>query len=125
MAREKNKELWQSKLDIYEKHGMSSSDDKEKVDMKFKNEDLKEFMRYYVKLVSYLVRLRRGRLHWDITESIDNDYVEDDMDREKVIRLTLGKYKHQFEEYLESLSDHEDDDIRLTTTLACRYIYLQ
>lgn len=63
MAREKNKELWQSKLDIYEKHGMSSSDDKEKVDMKFKNEDLKEFMRYYVKLVSYLVRLRRGRLH--------------------------------------------------------------
>ncbi|XP_021369693.1 zinc finger homeobox protein 4-like [Mizuhopecten yessoensis] len=109
IAREKNEEQWQKKLEKYENQGISHSEAKSKADMKLKDEDLKEFLGYYGKLISYLLQLRHGRLHGEVIESIEN-YMAEGMDSEKAIRVTLRQLQHRFEDYLDSVKDTDDEE---------------
>ena len=109
MSRENNEEQWQEKVEKYENEGLCESDAKEKATMKMRDSDLKAFVNYYEKLLSYTLQLRHGKVHNKIMNSIEN-FMEDGVDREKAIRLALRKYKHYFEEYIDSLESDDDDD---------------
>lgn len=108
MSREGNEDQWQAKVEKYQNGGMSQSDAKDKATKKLKDEDLKIFMGCYKKLLSYWLQLRHGKLHTEIMDSIEN-FIDDNVEREKAIRLTLRKYKHYFEEFLVTDSDTDDD----------------
>lgn len=112
MAREKDEEQWQGNFEQYEEQGISDSEAKKKANRKLKTKDVTEFMGYYGQLLSHMLRLRCGRVHKEIMKSIEY-YLDEHMDREKAIRLALRKYKHQFEECIDSISSNEsegDDD---------------
>ncbi len=119
----KMKYLWPQlyiKVEKYEKEGLSDAEAEEKADKKIREDDMRDFMNRYAKLIQYILQLRNGHLHGEIMDTIDT-YMNSDIDREKAIRMALRKYKHQFEEYMdnedeeeESMEDGTDDDEEYT-----------
>ncbi len=107
-AMENNEEEWTKKVEKYEKDGLLEAEAKEKADKKLREDDLREFMNKYAKMIQYFLKLRNGQLHGKIMDTITN-FMDRDIDRIKAIRMTLRKYKYQLEEYMDNDTDEDEE----------------
>lgn len=117
MARENNEEKRQSKIEKYIKTGLSEDEATDKAEDKLRSDDWKVFMNKYTTLICYIMKLQGRKIHTKIMDTITM-YIKAGYDETTSIRMTLKKYRHQLEEYLEqkeytdsdSESDVDDDN---------------
>jgi len=107
-ARDNNEDERNKKREKYIKDGLSEEEAVHKADTKMKNDDVIEFMDGYAKTIRDILLLRHGKLHLKIMESVD-EYIVDGIDQINAIRMTLRKYKHELEEFIEKDSDETDE----------------
>lgn len=108
-ARQHNEEKRQQKVDKYDKEGLSTTAAMEKADKKLQDDDLHEFMYRYGTVISYILKLGGGYIHSKIMKTVEK-YLERNTDQQRAIRLALRKYKHYFEEYLESEDEETEEE---------------
>ena len=111
MARENNNEERQLKIEKYIKSGLSEDEAMDKADDKLRSDDWKVFMNKYATLIGYIMKLEGGKIHTNIMDTV-RMYIKAGYDEITSIRMTLKKYRHQLEEYLEQVeydSDSESD----------------
>lgn len=61
-------------------------------------------MNEYAKAVFNLLDLRRGNLHGKVMESTE-EYMEGVIGRVNAIRKSLGKFRHELQEYFETAEE--------------------
>ena len=54
--------------------------------------------------MQYLLQLRVGKLHSMVMDMVD-ELIEDGMDYKKAIKITVRKYRHLFENFLDEIAD--------------------
>ncbi len=64
MAKESNEEEWNKKVQKYEKNGLSDDEAEEKADAKLREDDLREFMNRYAKVIRYIFTAELWTVTW-------------------------------------------------------------
>jgi len=99
------------------KTGLSENEATDKAEDRLRSDDWKVFMNKYATLIGYIMKLEGGKIHTKIMDTI-RMYIKAGYDEITSVRMTLKKYRHQLEEYLEqneftdsdSESDVDDDN---------------
>ena len=108
-SREANEDRWESKVEKYVKDGLTEKEAIMKADRKYKDDDMDQLMSRYGILLKYTMQLKNGKLHAKVVKSI-KDLVGEGMDYQKAIKLSIRKYKHMLEDYLDNAIEIEEDD---------------
>ena len=90
---------------------MSSAEAEEGADMKLRQDDMIAFIERYGIIISYIIKLSAGYIHTQIMNTIQI-LRERDMSEERAILLSLRKYSHYIDEYLDNEEENRDVDDR-------------
>lgn len=90
------------------KTGLSEDEAIDKADEKLQSEDWRVFMNKYATLIDYIMKLEVGKIHSKIMDTVKM-YIKVGYDELTSIRMSLKKYRHQLEEYLEQNENTDSD----------------
>ena len=105
--REATEDQWEAKVDKYLNDGMTESEAKHKANRKLREDELHKFMWKYENLVQYLLQLGVGKLH-SVVMHMGDELIEDGMDYKKAIKITVRKYRHFIENFLDKIAEEEE-----------------
>ena len=86
--------------------GVSQAEAETKADIKIEPLDVKEFMKKYASLITYIINIRDGPVLEKIMEAV-YQFLTDGYDERRAVRKPIKTYKHLIEEYFD---EHEKDD---------------
>ncbi|MES9883688.1 MAG: C2H2-type zinc finger protein [Sedimenticola sp.] len=110
LSKKSNEERWLVKYDKYIKQGATEQEAEVKAELKVQPLDIADVLQKYTSLLVYIIQLRHGLVHEQVMDAI-SDFISDGYSEKSAVRMTVKKYKHLIEEYLDTTdSDNLVDD---------------